>query len=102
MHIRAQRKFASNSLPNSPQRNAIDIPLSGTSRQLALLDSSPGGTNTNKLTDGPDNNMRKLVANRLLNTEDFLTYLCLRGEHPLKVFRHFYHVSCLVKLYVIC
>jgi hypothetical protein len=79
VHVRAQRKFATNSSPSSPQRNATDSPLIAASRHFALPDSSPGGTQ--RLSDGSDSNMRKLVANRLLNTEDFLTYLCLRGEH---------------------
>lgn len=82
MHVRAQRKFASNSSPNSPQRSAIDSPLVAASRHLMLPDSSPGGTQ--RVNDGADSNMRKLVANRLLNTEDFLTYLCLRGEHLMQ------------------
>ena len=68
IRVRAQRKFASSS-------SVASSPCGSVAYNRAV--SSPSDMSTADQSPLPA--MRKLLAGRRVNTDDFLTFLCLRG-----------------------
>ena len=69
IRVRAQRKFASSSsVASSPCGSVIYNRTVSSPSDWSTTDQSPASA------------VRKLLAGRRVNTDDFLTFLCLRGR----------------------